>query len=239
MHRPNRRVFLKTSGAAIAVSATAHSFPAFAGRKIKIGVIGAGKIGGAVGGHWVKAGHTVLFSSRHPDRLKGLVDGLGLRASAGWPREAAAFGEVILVSVPYGALPEIGRDFAKEIAGKVVLETGNPFDYRDGPMALAAIAKGVGRASQDHLPGTRLVRAFNTVPHWNIADDAHRKGELIAIPLASDDAAAMEIAADLVRDAGFEPVKVGTLAETAIFDVGSSVWGQSLSAQELRRGLGI
>lgn len=217
----------------------AHAADKTTSHPLKIGVIGSGRIGGTVGGLWVKAGHDVLFSSRHPDRLKSLVEGLGPKARAGWPREAAAFGEVVLISVPYGAVPQVGRDFAKELKGKVVLETGNPFPGRDGEMAHAARTKGTGLASAEFLPGVRLVRAFSPVGAYSLQSGAHRKGEKIAIPLAGDDKAALEIASRLVREAGFEPVVVGDLKNAKKFDVGSSVFGQALTAKELRQRLGL
>ena len=206
---------------------------------LKIGIIGAGRIGGTLGELWVKAGHEVLLSSRHPDQLKPLAARLGPRARAGFPREAATFGEVVLISVPYGALPQVGRDYAAELKGKVVLETGNPFPGSDGDMAIAARDKGTGVASAEFLPGVRLVRAFNTIPYFDLRSEAHRKGERVAVPLASDDQAALEIASRLVEDAGFEPVVVGPLALAREFDVGSAVFAQALTARELRRALGI
>jgi predicted dinucleotide-binding enzyme len=206
---------------------------------MKIGVIGSGKIGGTVGALWVKAGHEVMFSSRHLDEVKKLIAGLGPKARAGTPKEAAAFGEVILVSVPYSALPQIGKDLATELKGKVVLDTCNPISSRDGQMADAARAKGTGVASVEFLPGVRLVRAFNSVGYNSIRSEAHRAGEKIAIPLAGDDAAALKIAAKLVQDAGFEPVVVGPLARAKEFDVGTAIFGKALTAKDLRRGLGL
>jgi predicted dinucleotide-binding enzyme len=206
---------------------------------MKIGIIGAGHIGGTLGVLWAKAGHEILFSSRHPDELGDLVKRAGPLAHAGMPREAAAFGEVVLISVPYGALPQVGRDFAAELAGKVVLETGNPYPSRDGAMAEPALAKGTGLASAEFLPGVRLVRAFNSVPAASLASDANRTGERVGIPLASDDRAALEVAAGLVRDAGFEPVIVGSLTSAKKFDRGSAVYGQALTARELRQRLAI
>ena len=209
------------------------------GSPMKIGIIGAGKIGGAVGTHWAKAGHEVLFSSRHPEQLADLVKRAGPKTRAGTPREAAAFGDVLLISVPYGAVPQVGQDFAKELAGKVVLETGNPFPARDGAMAGPALEKGTGLASAEFLPGVRLVRAFTSVPAADVANSAHRTGERIAVPLAGDDKGALEIAARLVKEAGFEPVIVGGLASAKKFDRGSNVFGKSLTAAELKRELGI
>jgi 8-hydroxy-5-deazaflavin:NADPH oxidoreductase len=208
-------------------------------KPLKIGIIGAGRIGGTLAELWVKAGHEVLVSSRHPEQLQGLARSLGPKARAGTPREAAAFGEVILVSVPYGALPQVGKDLQNELKGKVVLDTGNPYPERDGDMALEARRKGTGVASAEFLPGVRLVRAFNAISYRNLRSEAHRKGELIGIPIAADDPQALDVAARLVRDAGFEPVVVGPLAKAKTFDVGSPVYTQLLTARELRARLGL
>jgi hypothetical protein len=89
------------------------------------------------------------------------------------------------------------------------------------------------------LPGVRLVRAFNTIPASVLRSEAHRAGERIAVPLAADDREALEIAARLVREAGFEPVVVGPLARAKDFDAGTPVFGRGLTARELRQSLGI
>lgn len=201
---------------------------------LKIGIIGTGRIGGALARHWVRAGHEVFMSSRHPERLKDLADELGPRARAGMPREAAAFGEVILVSVPYAATPQIGRDYAAELAGKVVLDTGNPQQHRDGDMAIAALEKGTGIASSEFLAGTRLVRAFNCIPSWSLSNQSNRKPARIAIPLAGDDAEALKVAQRLVDDAGFDAVVVGPLEIARHFDLGQPLARGNLSAIEYR-----
>lgn len=239
----DRRRFLLGAGAATAglvlASAPGHAETPKTKMPMKIGVIGSGNIGGTVGALWVKAGHEVLFSSRHPDQLKSLVEPLGPRARTGWPKDAAAFGEVVLVSVPYKAVPQIGRDFAKELAGKVVLETGNPYPGRDGEMALAARSRGTGLASKSFLPGVRLVRAFNSIGSYSLRSEAHRAGEKIGVPLAADDKGALAVAAQLVRDAGFEPVFVGGLDRAKEFDVGTAVYGQALTAATIKQRLGL
>lgn len=208
-------------------------------KSMKIGVIGSGRVGGTIGGHWVKAGYEVMFSAREIGEVKELVASLGPRARAGTPREAAVFGEVMLISVPYSALPQIGRDLAAELKGKAVLDTCNPIQSRDGDMAIEARAKGTGVASVEFLPGVRLVRAFNCVGYNSMRSEAHRAGERLAIPLAADDEAALKIAIRLVQDAGFEPVVVGPLARAKEFDVGTPVFGKALTARELRKVLGI
>jgi 8-hydroxy-5-deazaflavin:NADPH oxidoreductase len=206
---------------------------------LKIGIIGAGQIGGTLAGLWVRAGHEVLLSSRHPQELQALAHSLGPKARVGTPREAAAFGEVVLVSVPYGALPQVGRDLKAELAGKIVLDTGNPYPQRDGPMAIAARAKGTGVASAEYLPGVRLVRAFNAINSGDLKSEAHRHGAPVAIPLAGDDREALQVAERLVRDAGFEPLVVGDLSRAREFDVGTAVYTRLLTAPELRRALNL
>jgi 8-hydroxy-5-deazaflavin:NADPH oxidoreductase len=206
---------------------------------LKVGIIGAGHIGGTLAALWVKSGHEVLVSSRHPDELRALASSLGSKAHVGTPREAAVFGDVVLISVPYGALPQVGRDLAHELAGKVVLDTGNPYPARDGRMAEDARRKGTGVASAEFLPGVRLVRAFNAIGYGALASEAHRPGELIAIPLAGDDREALAVAQRLVRDAGFEPVVVGPLSRARDFDVGTAPYDKLMTAAELRHVLGL
>jgi predicted dinucleotide-binding enzyme len=206
---------------------------------LRIGIIGAGHIGGTLAALWVSAGHEVMISSRHPDELQGLARSLGPKAHVGTPREAAVFGEVVLVSVPYGALPQVGRDLKSELAGKIVLDTGNPYPQRDGEMAVAARAKGTGVASAEYLPGVRLVRAFNAINSGDLRSEAHRKGEPIAIPLAGDDPQALQVAQQLVIDAGFAPVVVGSLARAREFDVGTAVYTRLLTAPQLRQALNL
>jgi 8-hydroxy-5-deazaflavin:NADPH oxidoreductase len=225
-----------TAAAAIAAAGPVAA-PSMA--PLKIGIIGTGNIGGTLASLWVKAGHEVLVSSRHPDQLAGLVRSLGARARAGTPREAARFGDVVLISVPYGALPQIGRDLRAELSGKIVLDTGNPYPQRDGDMALQARRKGTGVSSAEFLPGVRLVRAFNAINSGDLASEAHRGGEPIAIPLAGDDSQALDTAQRLVRDAGFEPVVVGPLAHAREFDVGTAVYTRLMTAAQLRQALGL
>jgi predicted dinucleotide-binding enzyme len=206
---------------------------------LKIGIIGTGEIGGTLARLWVAAGHEVLISSRHPDRLKPLAASLGPKARVGTPREAAVFGEVVLVSVPYGALPQVGRDLKAELAGKVVLDTCNPYPSRDGEMAVEARKVSTGVADPQFLPGVRLVRAFNAINSGDLSSQAHRAGEPIAIPLAGDDAQALAVAERLVRDAGFAPVVVGGLSRAREFDVGTPVYTRLMTAPQLRAALGL
>ncbi|MGH8221188.1 MAG: NADPH-dependent F420 reductase [Steroidobacteraceae bacterium] len=204
-----------------------------------IGIIGAGKMGGTLAKLWATAGYQIMISSDHPAKLEGLAHSIGPSVRVGTPREAASFGSVVLISVPYKALPPLGRELAPELAGKIVLDTGNPYPQRDGAMAEAARREGTGVASAKYLPGVRLVRAFNAIKWTDLRSQAHRAGELVGIPLAGSDRGALAVAARLVRDAGFEPVIVGDLSTARKFDVDTPVYVKLLTARQLREQLGL
>ncbi len=204
---------------------------------VRIGIIGTGKIGAALAELWVHSGHEVMISSRHPESLASLAAKLGPKARVGTPAEAAAFGEVVMLAVPYAATPQVGHDYAKQLAGKIVLDAGNPYPERDGAMADVARTKGAGPSSKEFLPGVRLVRAFNSIIAGNLLTQSNRPGGRIAIPLAGDDPAALKQAAVLVSDAGFDPVVVGDLSQARRFDVGSPVYVKLMTAKELRAAL--
>ena len=239
--KQNRRRFLLAAAASLALGGLPRAARAAgeAAGKMKIGVIGSGRVGATVGALWVKAGHEVMFSSLDLEHDKALAARLGDGARAGTSKEAGAFGEILFFAVPYAALPQLGRDLADALKGKIVLDACNPIPARDGDMAIEAKAKGTGIASPQFLPGARLVRAFNCVGYTKLQSEAHRAGERIAIPLAADDAAALRVAMRLVEDAGFEPVVVGGLDRAKEFDAGTPVFGKGLTAAELRRDLGL
>jgi len=205
---------------------------------LKIGIIGTGRIGSALARHWVAAGHEVLMSSRHPDELRSLAAELGPRAHVGTPKEAAAFGTVVLVSIPYAAMPQIGEDLQSELAGKIILDTSNPSERRDGAMAVDAQKKGAGFATAQFLHSPRVVRAFNCIGAASLLNDGNHKPERFAIPIGGDDPAALKVAERLVRDAGFDPVFVGSLLDTKQFDLGQPLATGSLTAAEMHKRMG-
>ena len=235
----HRRTFLKLAGgagAAFALSALPlSSFAATApGGKLKIGVVGSGRVGGTLGGLWVKAGHEVMFSSRELDQDKALAASLGPLARAGSPREAVAFGDVVLMAVPYSAMPQLGKDLADVIKGKVVIDATNPIVGRDGEIATWAREKGAGAASAELLPGARIVRAFNAIGAGRLPAIAQSKGERVGMPIASDDANAVAVASRLIRDVGFEPVLIGPLVKGKHLIPGTALGGER-SPEEIRK----
>ena len=202
----NRRGFLLCLGATIALPAFAQAKP------MKIGVIGSGRIGSTIGGLWVKAGHEVMFSDRDPEQVKRAIDGLGARARAGSVAEAVAFGDAVLIAVPYMALPAIRDQVGAQLKGKVVIDPNNPVPSRDGEMAGPAREKGAGVSTAALLPGARIVRSFNSWGYSTMAREANRPAPRMALPVAADDPAALKLGMQLVSDAGFDPVNAGSLA---------------------------
>ena len=232
-----RRAFLSVVLAATVVPAFAQSKP------MKIGVIGSGRIGSTIGGLWVKAGHEVMFSDHDPEQVKRAIDGLGPalkpKARAGGAHETATFGDVVLIAVPYAALPAIRDEVGLRLRGKVVIDPNNPVPARDGEMAVAAKEKGAGVSTAALLPGVRIVRSFNSWGYATMAREANRPAPRMALPVAADDAEALKLGMQLVSDAGFDPVNAGSLAASKAFDLGSSVSGRILTAAELRQALNL
>lgn len=209
------------------------ALPAASQAKTRIGIIGSGRVGGGLGAAWVKAGHQVMFSSLDLEHDRALAAKLGPSARAGTPREAATFGEVLLVSVPYGALPQVGRDLGELLRGKIVIDTCNPFVSRDGEVARRALERGAGVTSAELLPGARIVRAFNAISA-NRMGSAHEDPGKVGMPIASDDAEAVKVVSPLIRDVGYVPVPVGGLAKGRHLMPGTALAGEH-APDEIRR----
>jgi len=176
---------------------------------VHIGVIGAGMIGSTVTKLWADAGHEVRLASRHPEQLRPLLEAMGRRVTAGTPAEAAAFGEVVMVTVPLKAIPDLARQLGAPLARKIVIDTGNAYEQRDGAAAQEATGHRDGSAgwAAAMFPEARWVKAFNTVHFKTLASEAHRDGPRVGIPLASDDPGALTVVAALVCDAGLDRSK--------------------------------
>lgn len=208
---------------------------------MKIGIIGAGNIGGTIGRLWVSAGHDVLFAVRNGRRIEAMVAGLGERAAIGSADEAAAFGPVLLFAAPFGAWPDFALENADAMAGKVVIDAANPYRRRDGEVvdAVEALGRGAAGYVATLLPRSRVVKAFNSIAWSDLRDLAHRPSPRLAIPLVGDDQAALATATKLIEDAGYDVVPAGSLATSARIDPGACAYAQSLGADDLRRVLSM
>jgi predicted dinucleotide-binding enzyme len=227
-----RRAMLKTLllACAAALPLAIQSAEMAAVAKPKIGLIGSGNVGSNLGKVWAAKGYQVMFSSRDIETDRRLAAQVGLGARAGTPQEAAAFGDVIVIAVPYGALPELGKSLGSALKGKVAIDASNPFPARDGAIADEARAQGAGIVSARLLPGARIVRAFNAVGAARMGV-VHETPGRIGMPIAGDDAAAIAVASALVRDIGFEPVLVGMLDMGKYLMPGTPLAGEHTPAE--------
>ena len=202
---------------------------------LKIGIIGSGHIGSTLGTLWVKSGHPVMFSSRHPEELTPLVQGLGALAKAGSVADAIAFGDVVFIAVPYGAYPQIGKDYGSQLAGKVVLDAGNAIAARDGEITAETKEEGIGLTSAKYLPGANIVRAFNTMGYKFFASEANRSGDRMAIPIAGDDKDALNDGLDAGARCRLRSGRGRAAGARQGFAQGGPLYGQQLTAAEIRK----
>lgn len=231
----SRRQFIVFAGGASVTWAAGRPLAneAAGSTSTRIGIIGSGKVGGAIGRTWVNRGHEVMFSSRSLESDKALASRLGGKARAGTPKQAASFGNVILLAVPYGALPELGNSLKDELNGKVVIDACNPFPARDGEIANRARERGAGLTSAELLPGARIVRAFNAIGAASMGS-AHQAPGQVGMPIAGDDAEAIALASRLIRDVGYEPVLIGGLAMGRYLMPGTPLAGEH-SPEQIRK----
>lgn len=205
----------------------------------QLAVIGAGWLGGTVASAWVKSGYKVMLSSRHPDELKPMADKLGANAVVGTPKQAAHFGQVVLIAVPYNAIPQVANDYADALAGKVVLDATNSWGAGDSKIAQQAAREGDGVVNARYFKKSRFVRAFSAVDATVIKAASQNRRQPAGVPLASNDDGAMAIAAKLVKAAGCEPVIVGNLQAGRRFEHGHKGFRANTTADKLRQILSL
>ena len=200
---------------------------------MKIGIIGSGNIGGNIGKHWAKAGHDVIFSSRHPDKLKSMADEVG--AKVGRTEEAAEFGEVILLAIPFGKVPDVAKQIGS-LDNKILIDAANPYPSRDGEVAQKIIDDESITATgfvASQFPGAKTVKAFNSVRDTVFAEQAFKQGdERIAVQICSDDKQAKETVKQLIEDIGFAPQDLGDLSQGILFEPNAPLYDQNLKIRE-------
>lgn len=182
---------------------------------MKIGIVGSGNIGATAARLFVRAGHEVALSnSRGPETLRDLVAGLGEQAKAVTIEEAAEFGEIVVVAIPFGKYQTLP---ASAFDNKIVIDAGNYYPQRDGQFA--ELNNGETTSSElmsAHLKGARLVKAFNTIYYVHLAEQGNTNLPLKdrrVIFIAGDDSGAKETVARLIEEIGFAAVDTGFLHE--------------------------
>ncbi|NHN85105.1 oxidoreductase [Acetobacter musti] len=206
---------------------------------LKLGFIGAGQVGSTLAGFWLRGGrHPVMLSARTLSEAQSVADNLGGGARAGTPQEAAAFADIVVLAVPYGALPAVARDLGGSVSGKILLDATNPYSWRDGAIAAEAARDGAGVVTARYFPQARLVRGFNSIAMTALRAEANETPR-IAIPLAGDDQAALATVSGLTREAGFEPVVTGGLSSAKLFQPGNPGFEAVTTAPALRAQLGL
>lgn len=200
---------------------------------MRIGVIGAGRIGGNAARLFAQAGHEVLVSfSRDPQKLDALAAEIGGRA--GTPREAVAFGDVVMLAVSWTLIDDVLAQ-AGPLDGKIVIDTTNQFG-REGWEDLGD--QTAAQVNAARMPGARYTKAFNTLTSGFQAEAAGRTGaDRVVMFLCGDDDEAKRVVGGLIDDAGFTPVDMGTVADAAPMEAPrreGAVYGEELHEQQAR-----
>lgn len=205
---------------------------------MNIAIIGAGNVGGTLGDAWAKQGHAVRFGVRNPDddKAKAAVAAAGPNASATSQPEAAAWAEVVVLTVPWPAVPDALRT-AGDLAGKVLLDCTNPLLPDLSGLAVGHTSSG-GERVASLAPGARVVKIFNTTGYANMAD-ADYGGTPATMLYAGDDPAAKATAAALARELGFDPIDFGPLAGARLLEPLALVWISLATSRGLGRDFAL
>ncbi|WP_243793857.1 NADPH-dependent F420 reductase [Saccharopolyspora gloriosae] len=209
---------------------------------LRIAVLGAGNIGLPLGRHWLAAGHTVTFGSRTPGRLSALVEESGERARAATYPDSVDASDVVLLSVPRPNLEELLEQVADRLTGKTVIDATSPIGVSADGLFVSELDAGLtqGSWSAKRLPDSSVTRAFCHFPDELLWPRGTRQRHFWGMAVAADDADALRITKRLVHDAGFVPVGLGCLDESAALEPGGALFGYfSTAAGLLRRAAGI
>ena len=201
-----------------------------------IGVVGSGNIGVSAAKLFAAAGHRVAISnSRGPETLEGLVEEIGPGVRAATVEEAAEFGEVVMEAIPFGRYENLPAD---KLSGKIFVTASNYYQGRDGEVEHGGLSS--GELVQRHLPGARVVKAFNTIYFERLRDNGRPDApveERETVFVAGDDEEAKAVVSGLIEEIGFAPVDTGTLAESRRQEPGSPVYNVPMKPGQARETL--
>ena len=179
---------------------------------MRIGILGSGLMGGKLGTLFARAGHDVVFSyARSEQKLKKLARDAKGKARAGTPRQAAQEADAILLAVHWSRVDDVLQQ-AGDVSGKVMVSCSLPMNADDTDLVIAHTSSGA-EALAKKLPKARVVSAFGTVPSEVLFDvfEARRRATKPSLVYCGDDASSKQVAAQLIRDVGFDPVDAGPL----------------------------
>ena len=182
---------------------------------MRIGIIGAGRIGGNCAVQFAKGGHEVMLSSRDPSKLEPLAAEIGETASVGTPAEAAEFGEVVVIAVPWDGFDD-AVESAGALDGKIVIDTTNQYGSSEMP------ADGQTAASfhAARVNGARYTKSFNTLTAAFQDEAAFRPEEQRIVQwVCGDDVAAKQVVMGLIKDAGYAPIDLGRNEDAAVMEM--------------------
>jgi predicted dinucleotide-binding enzyme len=190
---------------------------------MKIGIIGAGNVGGTLGKAWAKKGHSVFFGVQRPqdDKVKELLQATGANARAGSPAEAAAFGEAVVFATPWPATEAAIRS-AGSLAGKIVIDCTNPLKPDLSGLEVGHTTSGAERVAE-WAKGARVFKAFNTTGFNNMADPIIN-GIRTVMFVCGDDEAGKSVVLRLASDVGFDAVDAGKLTQARLLEPWALLW---------------
>ncbi|WP_338891965.1 NADPH-dependent F420 reductase [Rhodococcus sovatensis] len=206
-----------------------------------VSILGVGGIGLPIARLWSRAGHRLVLGSRTPDRLRSGIESLGITADIVTPSEAARRADIALLAVPYPALAELAEAVATDLDGTIVIDATNPMGLADDGRIISTLDD--GRASGVHtaelLPSSTVVRAFSHVMEELLWPRGTGQSKFWGMAVAGDDYNAKAVTSGLISDAGFEPVDIGTLAESSPLDPGGALFPNMFTPEDLRITAGV
>jgi 8-hydroxy-5-deazaflavin:NADPH oxidoreductase len=188
---------------------------------MKIAVIGMGNVGSILGRRWAEAGHEVTFGVREKSDTKTQAEAKAMKASIGTVAEAAAKAQVVVLAVPWKAVPE-ALAAAGNLSGKVLVDCTNPLTQDLSGLEIGTTTSAAEEVAKK-AKGAKVVKIFNTTGAPNMANP---KYGAVSLPMlyAGDDADAKKVAAQLAKDVGFEPVDVGPLTAARLLEPMALIW---------------
>jgi predicted dinucleotide-binding enzyme len=191
--------------------------------KMKIGIIGAGNVGAALGARWSSTGHEVMFGVRdlNGERVQSAIAAADGKPTAGSVAEAAAFGDLVVLATPFdGTEDAIGA--AGDLSGKIVMDASNPLKA-DTPGLQIGFSESAGERVAAAASGARVVKAFNTTGSGNMADPAYSDGAPTMF-ICGDDEEAKSTIMGLAEEIGFDPVDAGGIQSSRFLEPLAMLW---------------